>query len=179
MNVPIKNRQQLLAAVAIAVVVLFAGDKLLFSPLVQKWKDRRLAVAELRKQITQAGLLLQREEGIRRRWNEMRINTLPSDTSLAEQQLLRAFDQWAQESRISVTSIAPQWKRDSDDYMLLECHVDAFGNLGAVSRFIYNIDRDPMALRLENVEISSRDNEGQQITLGLQISGLVLNPQSR
>jgi hypothetical protein len=179
MTMQIKNRQQLLAVAAIAVVVLFAGDKLLFSPLVQKWKDRRVAVAELRKKIHQAGLLLQREQGLRRRWGEMKINTLPNDTSLAEQQLLRAFDLWAQESRISVTSIAPQWKRDADDYMLLECHVDAFGNLAAVSRFIYNIDRDPMALKLENVEISARDNDGQQIALGLQISGLVLNPQVR
>jgi hypothetical protein len=175
----IKNRQELLAFAAIAVVVLFAGDKLLFSPLVHKWKDRRVAVVELRKKINQAGLLLQREQGIRRRWNEMKVNTLPNDTSLAEQQLLRAFDMWAQESRISVTSIAPQWKHDTDDYMLLECHVDAFGSLGAVSRFIYDIDRDPMALKLESVEISARDNEGQQISLGLQISGLVLNPQLR
>ena len=31
-----------------------------------------------------------------------------------------------------------------------------------------------MALRLESLEISSRDTEGQQLSVGLQISGLVL-----
>ena len=33
-----------------------------------------------------------------------------------------------------------------------------------------------MALRLESVELSARDKEGQQLSLGLQLSGLVLNP---
>ncbi|MCX6904444.1 MAG: hypothetical protein NTW03_13375 [Verrucomicrobia bacterium] len=177
MKIDIKNRQQFLAIAAIVVVGLFAGDKLLLSPLHKSWKERAATIVELRKKITQAEVLLPRDQDIRRRWNKMRSNTLPTDSSLAEQQLLMAFDMWAQESRISVTAIAPQWKRDTDDYMLLECHVDAFGSLAAVSRFLYNIDRDPMALRLESVEISSRDNEGQVISLGLQVSGLVLNAQ--
>jgi hypothetical protein len=33
-----------------------------------------------------------------------------------------------------------------------------------------------MALKLESIEISSRDNDGQQLALGLQVSGLVLTP---
>ena len=31
--------------------------------------------------------------------------------------------------------------------------------------------------KVEAVEISSRDNDGQQLSLGLQVSGLLLNPQ--
>ncbi len=33
----IRNRQQMLAVLAIAVIALFAGDKLLFTPLVRAW----------------------------------------------------------------------------------------------------------------------------------------------
>jgi hypothetical protein len=35
-----------------------------------------------------------------------------------------------------------------------------------------------MALRLEAVEINARDTEGQQLSLGLQVSALVLLPQT-
>ena len=44
-----------------------------------------------------------------------------------------------------------------------------------LSRFLYNIEKDPMALKIESVEITARDKEGAQLSLGLQISGLVLN----
>jgi hypothetical protein len=173
----ISNRQQFLAIAAIATVVLLVGDKILFKRVTGWWNTRAGTIAGLRKQVTQGKLLLQREQGIRRRWDDMKRNTLPADTSVAEQRLLRAFDQWAQESRISITGITPQWRRESDDYMLLECRVDALGSLGTVSRFLYDIERDPLGLKLEGVQVTARDNDGQQIALGLQISGLVLNPQ--
>jgi hypothetical protein len=36
-----------------------------------------------------------------------------------------------------------------------------------------------MALKLELVELSSHDTEGQQLLLGLQVSGLILTPASK
>jgi hypothetical protein len=61
--------------------------------------------------------------------------------------------------------------------MTLECRVDGFGNLSALTRFLYDVEKDPMALKVEAVEIAARDNDGQQLSLALQVSGLLLNPQ--
>jgi len=175
----IKKRQQLLAVVAIAVVALFAGDKLVFTPLVESYRKRAQRIADLRKQVTQGDQLLLRERTIRSRWEYMQTNTLPNNASLCEQQLFQAVDLWSQWSRIGITAITPQWKRDADDFITLECRVDALGNLPAVSRFLYEIERDPQALKIESVEISSRDTSGQLLSLGLQFSGLVLTPPAQ
>ena len=80
---------------------------------------------------------------------------------------------------VTVSAITPQWKHDSDDYMTFECRVDAAGDLGKLSRFLYSVERDPMALKLELVELGARDKDGQQLSLGLQLSGLVLNTPTR
>ena len=175
----IKNRQYLLAAVAIAAVGLFAADKLLISPLTASWKERATQLAKLRKQVSDGKSLLQRETALRGHWAQMQTNTLPSNRSMAEQQILKSFDRWAQDSRVSMTSIVPQAKQDADDFMTLECRVEATGNLQAVSRFLYALERDPMALKLQVVELSARDNDGQQFALGLQVSGLILTPQEQ
>jgi Tfp pilus assembly protein PilO len=172
--VQIKNRQQALAVAAIGLVGLFAADKVLFSPLYRAWSARGEQIAKYRKQIDEGQHLIQRERSLRSQWDQWQSNTLPNDTSAAEQQVLKAFDRWAQQSRVSVTSFTPQWKRDSEDYMTLECRVDASGNLQTLSQFLYNIEKDPMALQLESVEITARDKAGQQLALGLQISGLTL-----
>src|SRR6266704_2345702 len=172
----VNNRQQLLTAVAIAAIAIWAGDKLILSPLTRSWKERAARIAELRKSVNQGALLLAREQSIRGHWESMRTNTLPSEPSVAENQVLKAFDRWSQDSRISVTSIKPQWKHNADDFMTLECRVDAFGSLPTLTRFLYEVEKDPLAIKVETVEISARDNEGKQLTLALQVSGLLLNP---
>lgn len=172
----IKNRQQLLMIVAGAAVALLLADSLVFTPLVKLWTARSARIVELRKKVNDGDELVRRDTAIQARWSRMQSNTLPNNASMAEQKLLAAFDKWSQDARISVNSITPQWKRDSDDYQTLECRVDASGSVGTLGRFLYNIEKDPMALKIESVEINVRDKEGQQLSLGLQLSGLVLNP---
>jgi len=172
----IENRQRVLAVIGIAAVALLASDRLIFAPLTRSWKARADRIAELKESVKQGAMLLEREQTIRNRWENMRTNTLPNDVSDAENEVLKAFDRWSQDSRISISSIKPQWKRNSDDYMTLECRADAFGSLQALTRFLYEVEKDPLALKVEAIEITTRDNEGQQLSLGLQVSGLLLNP---
>jgi hypothetical protein len=175
----IDNRQQLLAIGAIAIVGLFVLDKIVITPLGNLWSKRADNIRALRKDIIAGDAILKRESVLRSTWNQMRANTLPNDPSLAEQNVLQAFDRWSRETGITITSISPQWKHDSDDYMTLECRVDASGTISTVPRFIHDIEKDPMAFKLESLEITARDNDGQQLAVGLQVSGLVLTPQQK
>ena len=102
------------------------------------------------------------------------------EVSAAENEVLRAFERWSQESRISISSIKPQWKRAGDDFMTLECRADASGSMQELTRFLYDVERDPLALRVESVEITTRDNNGQQLSLALQVSwSLILSNHER
>jgi hypothetical protein len=178
MKIKIENRQQLLLALTIAVGVLYAADQLLIEPLINGWKSRAKTVATLRAQVAHGRMLIQRETGLRSRWSQMRTNTLPDNHSLAEQRMLKAFDNWARESGADVNGITPLWKNDADDYRTLVCRVEAAGDLDKLNRFIYSIEKDPTGLKFESLELSARDNNGQQLTLDLQISGLALVAQS-
>jgi hypothetical protein len=170
----IRNRQQWLVILAATGAALLIGDKLVLTPLTAGWQARSKQIAELTKQVNQGSLLVSRDSVIRNRWDQMRNGTLPDEVSAAENEVLQAFERWSQESRISISSIKPQWKRAGDDFMTLECRADAFGSIQAVTRFLYEVEKDPLALRVEAVEITSRDNDGQQLAVGLQVSGLQL-----
>ncbi|HTG43379.1 MAG TPA: hypothetical protein VK633_02485, partial [Verrucomicrobiae bacterium] len=169
----INNRQQLLAILAVTAIVLLVGDRLVLTPLTHAWKDRTDRIVSLKKSIAQGELLLDRDHRIRDQWNSMRTNTLPVNLSAAENEVLKAFNRWSEESRISISSIKPQWKRNSEDYMLLECRADTFGTIDSLSRFLYEIEKDTLALRVESLEISARDNSGQQLGMAVQVSGLL------
>jgi hypothetical protein len=175
-GVQIKNRQQLLIIGAVVAVALFAGDELVLTPLTKVWNARATRIADLRKQIERGKGMVEREQrnSLQARWQQMTNHALPNNSSAAEQKVFQAIDLWAQDSGVNLTAITPQWKHDSDDYITFECRVDAAGDLGKLSRFLYSVERDPMAIKLELVELGARDKEGQQLSLGLQLSGLVL-----
>ena len=169
------NRQQLLAIVAVTAVALFASDRLVFEPLLKSWKARGTRLVELRKSVDKGRTLLERDQAIRVRWDTMRTNTLSSEVSVAEGQVLNRFDEWAKKSSVAISAIRPQWKRNAEDYLTLECRVDAAGNLPALTRFLYSVEKDSLALKVESLELTARDDNANQLSLGLQVSGLLLN----
>jgi Tfp pilus assembly protein PilO len=170
----IENRQRFLVGLTIGAVALLIGVNFIGEPLANLWSARSAQIKQLRTKVSAGKLLIQREAGLRSRWSLMSTNALPNNTSLAEQQVLRAFDNWSRDTGAEISSIMPQWKNDSTNYMTLNCRVEASGNLGTLSQFLYNIEKGPAALKLDSVELSAHDNTGQQLTLGLQISGLAL-----
>ena len=62
-----------------------------------------------------------------------------------------------------------------DFYRAQEFSVDAFGSMSTLTHFLYSVEKDPLALKIDALEITARDNNGQQLSLALQVSGLVLN----
>jgi hypothetical protein len=177
--VQIKDRQKLLLVVTIGAVALFAADQLIRAPLMSAWNARASQLSSLRTQVARGKMLLQRERGIRNHWDDMQRKALTNNMSAAEQQVFRAIDSWAQDTGVVINAITPQWKHDSDDYITYDCRVDAAGDISRLSRFLYRAEREPLALRIQDVELSARDKDGQQLTLGLQLNGLLLNPSPK
>jgi hypothetical protein len=171
----LKHRQTLLAVVLSTAVALFVLDRLIVGPLMSGWRSRAETIVGLRQSIEKGRALIDRETITRGAWNEMRRNTLPAGASHAERSVLEAFDRWSRDSRITVNSIKPLWKRgENEEYSLLECRIDAAGDIGSLTKFLHAVEDSAMALRIESVELTARDNNGEQLALGLLVSGLRL-----
>lgn len=175
----IQNRQQFLGIVAGAVVGLWAANFFLVDPLIATWKSRSARLASLRKSVENGNQLLQREASLRDTWYRMRTNTLAQDLSAADSQMLRAFDSWSKDSGVSIGGLRPQWKRTDTDLHTLEYRADVSGNIASLNRFLYLAEADPLGIKIESVELTSRDKNGDQIALALLVSGLQLRPNSR
>lgn len=179
----IQNRQQFLIILTLAMLAVWLGNLVVYGPMVKWWHARQDKIKELRQEVAQGKLLIRRETYIRAEWASMRTNSLPNDSSLAEQQVLRSLNNWAGDTGINVSSVTPQWQPDQgdnsqDNYSTLDCRVEASGDLNTLSRFIYEIENDPMPLQLASVELTANDDHGQQLSLGLELSGLALiSPQ--
>jgi hypothetical protein len=177
--VPTKDRKKTLIIVTLVMLGLFAADQAVRAPLVKAWNARATQLKDLRTQVARGQLLLQREHGLRDHWQDMQRKSLTNNMSIAEQQVFRAIDSWAQDTGVILNAVTPQWKHDADEYITYECRVDATGDISKLSRFLYRAEREPMALKIEGIELSARDKDGQQLSLALQLNGLVLNPPTQ
>ncbi len=170
----IQNRQQFLIMLTGAALALLIGVNWIYEPLAGMWSARSQEIKALHVKVNDGNFLKKREADIRSRWDNMRENALPANTSLAENQVITAFNNWSRSSGAEITSVLPQWKNDSTNYLTLNCRVEATGSLGELSQFLYQVEKGPLPLKADSVELSAHDATGQQLTLGLQISGLAL-----
>ncbi len=170
----IQNRQQFLVALTIAALALLISVDFIFTPLAGWWHSRSAQIKDLRDKVSNGQQLIRREAGIRSHWSDMQGGALPANNSLAEQRFLKALDSWRNETGVELTSITPQWKSDSTNYMTLACHIELGGNLGSLSRYLYDLEKGQLALHVDTVQLNTHDNTGQQLTLGLDVDGLAL-----
>lgn len=180
MKTSLNRRQRLLAIVAGAGVLLLFLDRLVFTPLTDTWNAHAAEIVRLQQTVAAGRGSILRAAQTQRVWSEMETNALPKDPALAEQELLAAFDTWGRANNVELGSIRPQWKRGTTDrYSVLECRVDASGSLTTLTHFLYELERSPLPLRVDSVELTSRDDGGQRLNLALVVSGLRLAPLER
>jgi hypothetical protein len=92
---------------------------------------------------------------------------------------LKALDTWSREAGTEIVDRIPQWKGEGEDHQTLNCRVEATGPLGSLTQLLYRIEKGPMTLKLDSLQIGTRDTSGQQLTLGMQLNGLVLATSSK
>jgi hypothetical protein len=165
------NWLKIAAATLVGWLVL---QTFVFRAAAQHWRDQSERIAALRAQVDRGQLLLNRESVLRERWEHMLQNDLPSDPSAAENELFQAVARWVRDSRVALTSLTPLWRSHESGYQTLECRATATGSQAALGRFLYELETDPLAVRLEACEITARDDKGQQLTLSARFSALRL-----
>lgn len=175
-----KDRKKILIIIVASIIGAWVAYTVIVTPLWNAWLARRKEIADLQKAVRKEQGLIHRGDDIERQWQDMQTNALPGDLSQAQSAVVKSVDRLAQASRLTTDSISPQVRQDPDDkdpnvtITTVECRMDATGTMDSILNFLYSIGRERMAAKLDSVEIGTKDNTGQQLTLGLTINALVL-----
>lgn len=169
-----KNREFILKVAVGVVVGLFLFDRLILSPFVAHWGEQTTRIAGLREKVQRGRQLIERQNAIRERWAEMVERDLPDNVSTAESEVFKGVGRWAAASRINFTSLTPTWRNHEEGYDTYDCRATANGDQVSLSRLIYEMERDNLPARLEEVEFTTRDKTGKQLLLTARFSFLRL-----
>ena len=161
---------------ALAVLVL---DRLVYTPL-NDWGDQLTTdQAELQQNKDQQQTLFQREHNLRKVWAELNSGGLKSDASEAEAQIERAVSQWAQESGVAVTSWHPEPRTAKNGFLQINFLATGTGTLAGASKLMYRIETAKIPIRLEDVQLASRKEGNDDLTITLKLSTLSTAPAGK
>jgi len=173
------RRQIFLKIAAIGAVTILLLDYAVITPLIGYWRTNTEEITKLQREIERGRQILDREKSIRTRWSEMLQKDLADDGSAAENDIIKAFSRCAQESRTAYTSLTPQWQTHEQTYQTLEIRANLTGDQPALCRLLYELETDPLPIRLEECEFTARNDKGQQLNLNVRFSALRLSVPER
>src|ERR1051326_7092077 len=107
-SMKIQNRQQFLMVLTAIAAGLLIGNSLIYEPMSKWWSARQRTITQLDAQVKEGRGLVKSGPVIRGNWENMRTNTLPGNTSEAEQKLNKALDNWAHATGATITDILPR-----------------------------------------------------------------------
>ena len=174
------NRERLLTITAMICVGLLLTVYLVINPLAANWESRSQKIERLSRRIKQGEQLLARERVYQADWREMRENSLPENTGQAELLVQEAMNRWVDASGINVLTRQPRWNDVRDLGRLYDMRVTASGTLYQVARFLYELEKDPLALRLQEVTLRTDENQaGRELRLTAHFTGIVIPEDER
>jgi len=169
-----KNREKLLLMATGACVGLWLLNLLVLAPLLDSWHSRSEEIDKLKRDIADGTRLNQRAASIHERWDFMRANALNSNPTVATRQLFTAFDRWVHSGGVTQGSFRPQMQDTDTNFQTVDCRSDVTGSLPNVRDFLRAMTRDPLADKLDSFVLTAKDDNGKQLALDLNMSGLVL-----
>ena len=168
------RREFILGIAAIICVCTVVGDKFVATPLYELWTTRSTRIAGLEKNMQKGKMLVEREDMLKQRWDDMNMCVLPNNTSAAENRVFTSVDDLARESGLISPSQKPRWTEDTGSFRKVEFRISSQGNISSIAHFLYELEKNPMALRSEDISIVSRDEKGTNLTLDMRFTALTL-----
>ncbi len=174
------NREALLKLAVGAVVGLYVLDRFVIEPSIDAWKEQSQRLTQLREKVGKGRSLIEREDQLRNRWADMIRTCMPDDNSAGEADVYKALGKWGSRSRVSFTSLTPNWRTHEDDgYDTFECRIAATGDQASIGRFMYELEVDPLPARIEECELIIKDPKGTQLNMTMRISFVRINEGRR
>lgn len=181
------KREKLLLTFALLAVVILAGDRLVLGPLINSWQTRAANIIQLERNVDYGNDLLPREKSNTKKWKRYWEGNLNSTNSIAEDEVLRAIETWTDDSRILLTSIKPQWQNHEYEflgneiaenktysYRTYDVRLVAEGTMQEAVEFVHAIESDKLPLKIEQLELASREKTGKLISVSVHFTGLQL-----
>ena len=170
----LSKRERLLAAATVLAVAVLALDRFLLAPFMDLRAQAETEKQSLIGQMERATSLFALKGRLRPKWDEMLAGGLKGDPFDAETQVLHAVRDWSQEAGLDLASVKPERVALEGDIQEITFQAAGTGPMSAVARFLWLLETTSLPLRIKDLQLGSRTEGRDDLSLQLRISTLYL-----
>ena len=171
----LSKRERYIAIATVAAVGILALDRFALDPLVAAKTRLDTQVAKCQQNFDKARRLFANSRRKGHLWAEMQNNGLRRrDAAEAESQVLNSIREWAQDAGMSLSSVKPERTEKEKDFAKSTFRATGIGGMSQISRFIWHLETATIPLRVSDVQINSRKEGTDDLTVQLGISTIYL-----
>jgi hypothetical protein len=168
----LSKRERYIAIITIAVVAILILDRYVVTPFMDAGERTGLEKQSLMADMAQAENLFKRRSLMDQRWEDMRAGGLDSDASKVESQVLHAIRNWSNENRLTLSSVKPYREEGEEVLRQIMFQVAGTGTMESVCRFLWHIENASLPIRIAEVQMGSRKEDGNDMSIQMRLSAL-------
>jgi hypothetical protein len=127
-------------------------------------------------QLAEAHGLFEGRGKLERKWKTMLSDGLRNDAE-AESRVARALDDWAADTRVTLSSVKPERAAGDKGLKEMTFVVAGKGQLDAVARFLYKVETAELPIKIKDLQLGSASESGDSMSLQLRLSALYLGTE--
>lgn len=170
------KREKILLFVTLAVVGLFALDRLVIVPVSAAFSNLEVETAAARTQLNEARTLVNRADRIEQRWGGYHAAGLGDDMNAAQARAQLRLTQWAQTAGLGIETLSTGRVVEGERFDEVSFIVSGTGSLASVERFLWEVRQADFPLRIERSDLASRNESEDALMFSLTLSTIVSAP---
>ena len=170
-----ERRIAMLTIIAAAFLVFYRG---LLTPYFGQRTQLTVDKQSLLVNIEHAHDLFARRKNLSPKWEEMLKSGLKPDAASAESAVLNALRDWAEESGLMLSSLKPERSTKRGQLQEITFQAVCVGSMNGVSKFLWQIENAALPVKISDLQLSTRKEGADDLTLQVRIAALCLEPPS-
>jgi len=167
----LSSRERMITIIVLAACAVFVIDRVAIEPYFDQRQSLKMQLKASQQKLDQADNIFNREKHLRQTLVEL-SGSIKSDPSSAEAQLLQVLHDWEQQSAVTNPSFQRIHAGEEHGYTNLTYHISASGNMAAVALLLYQIESAKIPLKVDDVQVSPRHDNGEELTIQVNVSTL-------
>lgn len=174
----LSKRERIILIVTLACVGILVVNQFVVNTVWDELKRLGTERDDLRQELDDATLLLQRYDAQQGKWAELLANGM-RNRATAESKVMAGRREWSEAARLTSGNFRPEDITADKGMRELIFTVDGRGSLASVARFLYEIETSAVPVKVREIQLGTGGNDaGASLTYTLRLSILYISEES-
>lgn len=164
------KRERILAIAIAGLILLFGLDYFVIEPTLAYFRNVSAEIETAEERLRSATLLVENRQIIEERWGTYETAGVGNTESTLRYTVQQGLATWARQARFDLTTVASSRTVAGENFNEVQFVATGSGPIAAVIGFMDRVHTSEFPLRIESMEITSRSEKADSLTLRVTVS---------